>query len=289
MENIDTAAGNRLLHFEDCQSAIDQLFAEALATNGVDGFHEFLDFVARFNNLSIYNAMLVRVQRPGSGAVASRRKWKTIGRHVKADAIPIVILRAFGPVSFVFEQGDTEGDSLPGEYENPLFAAGELSPTIYERTCKSATTYEIEVEETRSYGALLAGTASGINIMPGTCTAICAEDGKETTIFLIKVNATHNLPTRYATLAHELGHVYCGHVGADSKGRWPERTHLNYAQRELEAEGVAWLVCKRNGVLTKSREYMSSLMKDMDLSQISMYAIFEAANRVESRTSPMEK
>ncbi|MFD2270876.1 hypothetical protein ACFS07_06450 [Undibacterium arcticum] len=76
VEIVDTAAGNRLLHFEDCQSAIDQLFAESLATNGVDGFHEFLEFVVRFNNLSIYNAMLVRVQRPGSGAVASRRKWK---------------------------------------------------------------------------------------------------------------------------------------------------------------------------------------------------------------------
>ncbi|MFD2270875.1 hypothetical protein ACFS07_06445 [Undibacterium arcticum] len=60
-------------------------------------------------------------------------------------------------------------------------------------------------------------------------------------------------------------------------------------KKEVEAEAVAWLVCKRNGVLTKSREYLSSLMEDIDLSPISMYAMLEAANRVESRTPPREK
>jgi len=68
----DPQVQNRLLHFEDCASAIDQLFLAALAEKGHCAFDEFLDFARRFNNLSVYNAMLVKLQRPGAAAVGSR-------------------------------------------------------------------------------------------------------------------------------------------------------------------------------------------------------------------------
>lgn len=270
----------RLSYFEDCRSAIDQLYSEAFSTQGSKAFDEFLNFVVRFSNLSVYNAMLVRVQCPGAAAVATRIKWESLGRSVKPDAVPIVILRPFGPVSFVFEQGDTDGKPLQGEGDNPLFATGMLSKRIYDQTCKAAEKYNITVEQSDSYGVLLAGTAAGFSVMPAVLQT------KSVREFRVRLNANHDLPTRFGTLAHELGHIYCGHVGADSRGRWPDRHHLSYAQRELEAEAVSWLVCKRNSVETHSREYLSSLMKDADLSGISMYGIFEAANRVESRTAP---
>ena len=54
----------------------------------------------------------------------------------------------------------------------------------------------------------------------------------------------------------------------------------------MEAEVVAWLVCRRNGVRSRSREYLGSLVGRADLGQVSLYAIFEAANRVEARTQP---
>lgn len=270
----------RLSHFEDCRSAIDQLYFEAFSTQGSKAFDDFLSFVVRFSNLSVYNAMLVRVQRPGAAAVATRIKWESFGRFIKPDAVPIMILRPFGPVSFVFEQGDTEGKPLPGENENPLLATGELSQEVYDQTCKAAVKYGIQVELSDNYGALLAGTATGINDMPGSFVTLTGR------LFGVKLNAKHDLPTRFGTLAHELGHIYCGHVGGDSKGRWPDRRKLSYAQAEMEAEAVAWLVCQRNGVKTKSREYLSELVRKVDPTDISMYAIFEAANRVESRTAP---
>ena len=54
----------------------------------------------------------------------------------------------------------------------------------------------------------------------------------------------------------------------------------------MEAEAVAWLVCQRNSVTSRSKAYLSSLIENADFSKVSMYAIFEAANRVESRTVP---
>ena len=94
---------NRLLHFEDCASAIDQLFQQALKDGGVSAFDRFWNFTRQFNHLSVYNSMLVMVQRPGATAVGTRKQWRRIGRYVQPDAVPIVILQPFGPVLFILK------------------------------------------------------------------------------------------------------------------------------------------------------------------------------------------
>ena len=244
----DGAGTKRLAHFEDCQSAIDQLFMEALKTTGASAFDEFIDFAIRFSKLAVYNAMLVRIQCPGAGAVATRRKWNSIGRDIKPGATPIVILRPFGPVEFVFEQSDTEGDELKGEKHSSLFADGKISQQAFDAVIAAAKKNRVLVEHTTNYGALLAGTAQGYSILPG------AKPGTKDISYSVMLNANHDLPTRFATLAHELGHVYCGHIGGDIKGRWAPRTGLPHEIVELEAEAVAFLVCQRNGVTSRSRE-----------------------------------
>ena len=125
---------NRLTHFEDCAQAIDQMFQAALRDQGPDAFNTFLTSARNFNNLSIYNAMLVRVQRPGADMVGSRKQWRKIGRMVLPDAIPIIILRPFGPVQFLYEQNDTKGRPIPGQDQNPLFAQGVVPEELYGRT-----------------------------------------------------------------------------------------------------------------------------------------------------------
>jgi len=281
-EEEKAPAAARLFHFEDCAGAIDQLFQHALKTKGPSAFDEFLEFVHGFNDLSVYNAMLVRVQRPGASAVGSRKHWAEVGRWVKPDAVPVVILQPFGPVRFVFEVSDTDGKAIPGEQASSLFADGAVSEKYYLRTKAAAAKFAIEVLETDQYGAHLAGTAAAMRMLPEQM----ASTQKDAMRFRVKVNSKHDLPTRFATLAHELGHIYCGHLGADQKGRWPNRSKLTYEERELEAEAVAWLVCHRTGVEPRSREYLSSLATPMAIAGISMYAIFDAANRVESRTLP---
>lgn len=47
------------------------------------------------------------------------------------------------------------------------------------------------------------------------------------------------------TLAHELGHLYCGHIGTHDDRRWPSRVRLSEETVEIEAESVAYLVCLR--------------------------------------------
>lgn len=284
-ENRSGGGHGRLALFEDCSEAIDQFFAQAMQARGPSAFDEFLAFMVRFNSLSIYNSMLVMVQRPGASAVGSRAHWERYGRWVKPDAIPIIVLHPFGPVRFVFEIGDTEGDEIPGERSSTLFATGHVDKKQYENTKQAAQKQGIDVEETGNYGTLLAGTAAAMNRFP----AALQTTNPKAAQYRVLVNAKHDLPTRFATMAHELGHIYCGHLGADIKGRWPKRTDLTNNQMELEAEAVAWLVCQRVGVISRSKEYLSSLATEEDIRQISAYTIFAAANRVEARTSPADK
>jgi hypothetical protein len=271
----------RLDDFRDAAQAIDQLFRDALWHDGSDAFDQFLTFAARFSNLSVYNAMLVRVQRPGAAAVATRRKWESAGGHIRPDAVPIVILRPFGPVAFVYESADVEGISFPGEERSALFADGPVPEAAYEKMRVAARERRIDVRETDQYGPLLAGTAAAMNVLPDLLSP-----SRQGALWRVQVNARHDLATRFATLAHELGHVYCGHLGAHPNGAWPDRRKAaaTYAQREMEAEAVCWLVCQRNGVTSRSKDYLHSLIKLSDLEQVSLYAIFYAANRVEGRT-----
>lgn len=60
------------------------------------------------------------------------------------------------------------------------------------------------------------------------------------------VNVAYNHTEKLATLAHELGHLYCGHVGSDPGDWWPHRTELGDELEELEARSTAAIVLRRH-------------------------------------------
>lgn len=271
-----TPGSKRLAYFEDCQAAVDSLFSQALNLQGPAAFDEFLDFVRRFRKLSVFNALLIRIQCQGAAAVATRRKWEKLGRYVKPDAIPLLILQPFGPICLVYEVGDTYGRPIKSLESSSLLATGTISEADYKKIIDQAAKNRITVEHSDRFGMLLAGTAQGLSILP---SVEATNKGNE---FHIRLNSKHDLPTRFATLAHELGHIYCGHCGQDNQGRWPDRSGLSHGQVELEAEAVAWLVCQRRGIQSRSKEYLSSLIPGVDLQKVSMYTIFNAANRIET-------
>jgi hypothetical protein len=271
---LSAAGERRLFSFEECSQAINQLYLAAAREKGTEAFTDFIEFVAKFRNLSVYNAMLVKIQRPGAVAVATRRKWGALGGSVNPDAVPIMTLQPFGPVQFVFEVTDVTGISASGDYLASLAAQGDLGWQQYEQAKARALEYSIIVEEVSNYGAALAGTAAALNVLPEATARN----------WRIRLSRNLDLPTRYATLAHELGHIYCGHLGSDPKGRWPSRRELDTEVAELEAEAVSWLVCQRHDLKPNSPGYLHELATKERIDQVSMYAIYEAANRVEARS-----
>lgn len=277
-EELSSSSLKRLRTFAECAAAVDRLFKDALASQGPTAFTAFIDFARRLSNLSVYNAMLVRLQRPGAAAVATERRWNGAGRTVRPGAIPIVVLRPFGPVSFLYEVADTEGKPLPGEHANPFAAYGDLDEVEWGRVLKlHREKNNIRIEE-RNFGSFLAGNARNLQAMPALIPELSKPE------WLVQLNVNHSLPTRFATLSHELGHIFCGHCGPHSKGAWPDRSKLPHAVRETEAEAVAYLVCARRELKVASQDYLSELIADVDLRQVSLYAIFDAANRIEGKS-----
>lgn len=209
-----------------------------------------------------------------------------IGRTINADAIPIIILRPFGPVEFVYEVGDTDGRPLPGQDYDPLSATGHVNPLNWNRTGMNADKCGIQIEKA-AYGSNLAGTATAVHKSEHGAT-LAIESGRYR--WRIRINRSLDEPSSFATLAHELGHIYCGHLGGDPRDRWPDRSGaLTHAQQEMEAEAVAYLACGRAGLETRSAEYLSDLIQESDLDCISVFNILNSLNRIEARTTKAPK
>jgi hypothetical protein len=97
------------------------------------------------------------------------------------------------------------------------------------------------------------------------------------------VNQNHGPPTRLLTVAHELAHLYLGHLGEDFKLGIQNRRGLTHEQAEIEAESVAFLVCERNGVTAKSQTYLSAFVTgDLSVDGIGLYQIMRVAGRIET-------
>ena len=89
--------------------------------------------------------------------------------------------------------------------------------------------------------------------------------------------------SRYATLAHELAHLYCGHLGTPNKKWWPDRRGLAHNIREFEAESVSYMVCARQGIDTPSERYLANYVDTEDqVPPISLDCVMKAATLIET-------
>lgn len=253
------------------ESTLDELFARTLQLRSTDKFKEVIKFVAALREYSPFNNMLVKLQRPGARYYATASHWKKkFGRDVKPEAIPIVILRPMGPVMLVYDVEDTTGKKLPPEIEDPFSVSGDFDTEFYYQTCLSCQKIGIEVRE-----VTLAKSHAGTAIRESQATDIK---------LIVQLNQNHDVKVQYATLCHELAHLFLGHLGGDPYGNeWNSRIGLSLSQRELEAEAVSYILCVRAGLISNSAEYLSGYLKDPeDLKKISVEAIIKTVTYIET-------
>jgi antirestriction protein ArdC len=99
----------------------------------------------------------------------------------------------------------------------------------------------------------------------------------------VDLNKNHSVAVQFSTLAHELGHLYLGHIGPDKNLCISVRHSLIYEHREIEAESVSYLVCERNGVTPKSETYLARFVKNkITIDDINLYQVMRAAGQVET-------
>jgi len=233
------AAENRKAKVDAALASLESAVA-GLATD--EGWRRMLEVAATFHNYSLNNSLLIMVEcdRRGIeyGPAAGFHTWKKLGRSVRKGekGIPIlapimakreVIDRESGKVEerrvlvgfrvvYVWVAAQTDGEELPAF--GPELLTGDGPGTLLE--------------------ALVAITADmGFALEWGDCgTANGFTDfGKR----LVRVRDDVADAQKCKTLAHELGHILCGH------GENTAEYHTDREARgrcEVEAESVAYLV-----------------------------------------------
>jgi hypothetical protein len=245
-------------------SVLDELFINSEHYHSSVEFFNLLKFIKRFPKLSPFNAFLIQMQNNGAKLVLTPKGWKFHNRAVKRNARPMVILIPFGPVSFVYDIEDTIGDPVPDEVLHPFKTTGLVDSKIFYNTILNMAQESIGYFEENMHKNS-AGSASRV-------------DGK----LRITVNSNYGLNERYSTIVHELGHIFCGHLEVNNGAWWPSRMGYKTDQVEIEAESVAYLVCKRLGLKTTSNSYLASyIRKDKEMPKISLNTILTVSNYIE--------
>src|SRR5262249_1129474 len=262
-----------LFEVEATRGLLDTLLADSRLYHSSADYKALLDFVVRLRNFAPFNAMLLQVQKPGLTYAASAADWwERFERKPKERARPLLILWPFGPVALVYDVIDTEGKELPQDVAR-FFARGPIG--------------EVEIAAFRQrtnrknivWGDLDAGDGEAGFIR---CTRRDA-NGKEGNVYQLLINRNHAPPVRFATLAHELGHLFLGHLGPDKALGVPARSRQIDRQRELEAESGAFIVCKRNDVTSKSEAYLANFVsQNSTVDDLDIYQVMRAAGQVET-------
>ncbi len=230
--------------------------------------------------------MLIHTQNPACSFVLTAAQWeKQYGRQVRYGSKPMIIMRPFGPVDFVFDISDTEGNPVPEELINPFPVTGKVSHDAYEELRLSLDLEGVQYS-TRDDSASKAGQ---IERMP-----FPKRDKRRGHTFLyyfcMAINSRQTETENFATMTHELGHMFCGHLGSPVKGWLPERNVLTLNEQEFEAESVAWLVCGRQGLNPSSDSYLSGYLNANDeIPSISLEAVLKAAAVIEDMLSGRHK
>ena len=269
----DLQGGRDLFDEEATRSLLDQLLADSRMYRQSKDYKALLDFVVRLRDFAPFNAMLLQVQKPGLRYAASERDWWVkFGRRPKEGARPLLILWPFGPVALVYDAPDTEGNDLP-EDAFCFPASGSVSLGQLRAFRQQLSRKKIAL----SWFDAGDGNAGYVRVVKR------AGNDNEATRYGIWINRNHDPAIQFTTLAHELGHLYLGHLGRDRKLGVPRRPQLGHAQQEIEAESVAFIVCHRNGVQPKSQTYLSGFVNsDTSLANVDVYQVMRAAGQVES-------
>lgn len=261
-----------LFETDGARSLLDQLLSDSRLYTRSKDYKDLLDFVVRLRNFAPFNAMLLQVQKPGLRYAASAFDWRErFDRVPREGARPLLILWPFGPVALVYDVMDTVGELLPEDIEafpaRGSVDAGQVTSFVALMGKKNIECCWIDAGDAK---------AGSIRVVKR------ATSDKEATQYQMQVNRKHAAAVQFTTLAHELGHLFLGHLGADKVFNIPVRPAMDHPQRELEAESVAYLVCARNGVHSKSETYLTHYVETTTtVADIDVYQVMRAAGQVE--------
>jgi hypothetical protein len=273
------------LHFiesdeeKDSRSLLDQLLRESNLYHSSKDYLALLDFINRMPNIAPFNAMLLQIQKPGLRFAATAHDWdRLFGRKPKQDARPLIILWPFGPVALVYDKMDTEGNELPKDVA-AFYATGPIDE-------QRILAFKNQLSRKCIHWSDFDGgdnAAGSIQAKYGKRQLDNAQQEYFIHSYELRININHSSAVRFATLIHELGHMFLGHLGYDKKMKISDRSNLSLCQKELEAESVSYLVCTRSHIESRSKTYLAKFVKnETNINDLDIYQVMRVAGQVEA-------
>lgn len=260
---------------------VSKLLHESKLYRTGEDFKSLLDFINRLPNLAPFNAFLLQLQKPGLRFAASGADWQSkFNRTIKEGARPLIILWPFSPIALVYDMDDTEGDDLPDSVAHAFKATGDITAIKLLKFIELAAKQGINVKKIE-YGDANAGHIQRPE--HDMTVSVQSKDAKQKPGYEIRLNNRHDANVQFATLAHELAHLYLGHLGEDKFLKITDRQTLTNKTSELEAESVCYIVCHRNGVKPNSDAYLSGFITgNENVESMDLYALLKAAGQIET-------
>jgi len=277
---LGTPQDVHLADLNTVSNPVDEVFAVIERFRSSRDFMELVKYIARFPNYSTYNGWLIYLQNPLATYVATARTWaQKYKRQPRRDAKPLVILAPMAPILFLFDIQDTEGAPVSSKLLRSRQVDDQQLGKFYTTTFHNAAIHGISVYET----ALNTNEIDTVSrITPALRKKYQELKLPKDTSYLILIDKTLPLRGRYASLAHALGHIFCSHLGIDRHAWWPERGDLNITGEEIEADSVAYLVCRRGGLRADSNNYLLQFSEtQQEIPPFSMNAVIQATSYIE--------
>lgn len=251
-------ADEKFVDFESLLNPVDEVFAACRRFRAHRNVLELLQFIGRFPGYSAFNGLLLFIQNSSATYVATARSWnQKFGRQPKIDARPSVILAPMAPILFVFDIQQTEGPEVQPAKLQPRITGDHQLAKIYANTRNNCSVHGIAVYEAGKDPGMV-DTAS--RITPALRKQYQHLNLPKDTSYVILIDESRSIADRYSTLARELGHIFCGHLGIDRHAWWPEREDLSILVEALEAAATIYLVCERLGLQAGSDKHLTELM-----------------------------
>ena len=250
--------GTREQRAERLAELHEQIAEGVAALVGSEAWRAMLDTAAKFHSYSLGNVVLIALQAPQATRVAGFRTWKSLGRQVRKGERGIGILApcTYRPKAATSATAATDHASGPGKDEH----GGETPAAGGKQVRGFRVVHVFDVAQTDGEPlpdiapALLTGqapaglwddlagqvTGHGYTLERGDCSG--ANGYTDPTRRVVRVRADVDDAQAVKTLAHELGHIECGHVE-------DLPTYLTCRGRcEVEAESVAYVVAAAHGL-----------------------------------------
>lgn len=255
-------------------SNLDALWQTVKSYRESKNFKEVLKACVRLRHLAPYNSMLVEIQRPGALYVLSEKEWRTrFDRGIKPNARPVIVLVPFGPVDFLFEINDTyplksrlfskSVEDIMEEISAPYKTKHDVSDNQLNHLMGQLSCHGIAIDTRFIAGADFGAQIELLTSYPHIINIPYSKDKYVSwdADYLLSVNSKAQNGERFASICHELGHLFCYHLPYPQTWKKWEVRNISKAAEEFEAESVSWLICERLCIGNPSEKYLSCYLE----------------------------